>query len=344
MISLIALTVLLYAPADVHAFPTQTSPCSACHGSDGSGILVVTNATGAAQTSFTVLRGETITIVIEGRGDTHKDYTTGPAIVVEFDPNLYQKITMSGARPGGEGSHSYYIQDGDPNDREPTANDVKGEFTIALAPDTPIQDYTLTVNYPQRGPTGVSSTVTLTVAEKPTPTPAPPPTSTPAPKATPTPTPPLTTTKLDCLKCHEIQLKVHDKLGSGNNACWVCHDALKKKTLRLANETLLPLSDAPKLCWQCHQERYNAWSEGMHGRHGPSYTSVEEKVTCTRCHDPHSPAFPSITPLPPPPPQLPVPPLTTPISITVDTESSQSRAMVALLITAVFMIILMRKR
>lgn len=95
----------------------------------------------------------------------------------------------------------------------------------------------------------------------------------------------------DCLSCHSKTLKGHDKLSSGNDACWLCHDSGDMKKLRLTDGSPLSLADSPKLCGQCHQERYGAWKEGTHGIPGTS----DEK--CTDCHDPHQPqiAFSNIT-------------------------------------------------
>ncbi len=88
----------------------------------------------------------------------------------------------------------------------------------------------------------------------------------------------------DCLSCHGRELQSHDKLGSGNKACWVCHDATDMNMLRLADGTILSRSDSGQLCAQCHQERYQAWKEGTHGIPGTVAT-----VNCTACHDPHKP-------------------------------------------------------
>ncbi len=88
----------------------------------------------------------------------------------------------------------------------------------------------------------------------------------------------------NCLRCHPRKLEFHDKLGSGNRACWVCHDATDMETLHLADGTPLSLTDSAQLCGQCHQERYQAWQEGTHGLPG---TIASER--CSSCHDPHGP-------------------------------------------------------
>ena len=106
---------------------------------------------------------------------------------------------------------------------------------------------------------------------------------------------------LDCISCHTKTLKGHDKLGSGNKACWVCHDNTDMKMLHLADETQLSLTDSPQLCGQCHQKRYDAWKEGTHGIPGPS----TEK--CTSCHDPHQPQIALLNITEPHPPSAPSP-------------------------------------
>ncbi len=112
--------------------------------------------------------------------------------------------------------------------------------------------------------------------------------------------------QLDCISCHQETLEFHDKLGSGNKACWACHDSADMISLRFADGTRLPISDSSQLCGQCHQKRYNAWKEGTHGVPGTVAT-----VKCTDCHDPHQPqmAFLGITkPHPASVPSAPPPP------------------------------------
>ncbi len=98
---------------------------------------------------------------------------------------------------------------------------------------------------------------------------------------------------LDCLSCHTRVLKGHDKIGSGSEACWVCHDSTSIGILRLADGTQLPLANSPPLCGQCHQRRYQAWNEGEHGvvageEREPGIPEAA-KVKCVSCHNPHQP-------------------------------------------------------
>ena len=100
-------------------------------------------------------------------------------------------------------------------------------------------------------------------------------------------------TPLDCLSCHTRVLRGHDKLGSGSEACWVCHDSIKIGMLRLANGTQLSLADSPQLCRQCHQNTYEAWNEAKHGvvtrEDGEPGIPDAEKLKCVSCHNPHQP-------------------------------------------------------
>ncbi|MDP2918616.1 MAG: cytochrome c3 family protein [Dehalococcoidia bacterium] len=106
---------------------------------------------------------------------------------------------------------------------------------------------------------------------------------------------------LDCVSCHKIELNFHDKLGTGDRACYVCHDSTDAtmQNHRLVNDEIIKRSDSSQLCGQCHQARYNAWLEGTHGIPG-----TVAAVSCVTCHNPHQPqiAFQNITK--PPTPQV----------------------------------------
>ncbi len=98
---------------------------------------------------------------------------------------------------------------------------------------------------------------------------------------------------LDCLSCHTRVLRGHDTLGSGSEACWMCHDSITIGKLRLLDGTQLPLADSPPLCRQCHQTTYDAWNEAEHGvvaqQNGEPVVPGTKKLKCIDCHNPHSP-------------------------------------------------------
>ncbi|MFC1988362.1 hypothetical protein ACFLVJ_00800 [Chloroflexota bacterium] len=118
---------------------------------------------------------------------------------------------------------------------------------------------------------------------------------------------PSADSKLDCLNCHVRVLRGHDKLGSGSEACWSCHVSTHMNMLHLAGGETLLLTDAVRLCAQCHQDRHEAWTQGTHGV--PAWTEGEaallgvKEVTCVNCHEPHQPqlALLNITKSPPMP-------------------------------------------
>ena len=125
---------------------------------------------------------------------------------------------------------------------------------------------------------------------------------------------------LNCLSCHARVLKGHDKLGSGSEACRVCHSSTQMGVLHLAGgETLLPMAESPKLCAQCHQSRYQEWAKGTHGmpswEDGIAEIHGVRQVSCISCHNPHQPQIallgitkphPAPVPSPPPPPLEPL--------------------------------------
>jgi len=108
---------------------------------------------------------------------------------------------------------------------------------------------------------------------------------------------------LDCLACHPRTLTYHDKLGQGDQACYICHvstDATMRN-IHLLDGTAFDFTDSAgsaQLCGQCHQQRYAAWLEGTHGIPG-----TIAGLPCADCHNPHKPevALLGITnpPLPP---------------------------------------------
>ena len=98
---------------------------------------------------------------------------------------------------------------------------------------------------------------------------------------------------LECLRCHTRVLKDHDKLGSGSEACWACHDKRTIGMLNLSDGTQLPLADSNKLCGECHSDRYEAWKKGKHGvlaqSKGKSENLDGRRPKCVGCHSAHQP-------------------------------------------------------
>lgn len=106
---------------------------------------------------------------------------------------------------------------------------------------------------------------------------------------------------LDCLECHQQELDYHDVLGTGNEACWSCHDLVDMSQRHFANRTSIPRDDTSQLCGQCHAVKYGAWDRGLHG-------FPDHQTDCVFCHDPHKPQIylgsivkPPLAPAPDPP-------------------------------------------
>jgi hypothetical protein len=63
------------------------------------------------------------------------------------------------------------------------------------------------------------------------------------------------------------------------------------------------MTDAIRLCAQCHGQQHTAYTHGAHGgMNGHWDLSRGDRLRnhCVDCHDPHAPAFPRYMPMPPP--------------------------------------------
>ncbi|MDI6763223.1 MAG: hypothetical protein QME83_09375 [Thermodesulfobacteriota bacterium] len=101
-------------------------------------------------------------------------------------------------------------------------------------------------------------------------------------------------TPLDCLKCHTRSLRGHDKLGTGNEACWACHDSRTIGKLILNDGTKILMADSNRLCKDCHPEYYKAWNKGKHGvlpgiNNGMTKGPGGKRPKCVGCHSAHQP-------------------------------------------------------
>jgi hypothetical protein len=89
----------------------------------------------------------------------------------------------------------------------------------------------------------------------------------------------------------------------GANECRSCHDPAGYDHLRLATGESVPMTDAMRLCAQCHGPQARDYAHGAHGgmsghwdlRRGPRVRNH-----CADCHDPHAPKFPMFRPAPAP--------------------------------------------
>jgi hypothetical protein len=128
------------------------------------------------------------------------------------------------------------------------------------------------------------------------------------------PGPALNKDTFPCSQCHdnkdlktnfEIRTKFrdpHDELVFDHRRIWCldCHDTMDRDKLKLANGTLLPLTDPLRLCSQCHGGIAREWEGGVHGKRTGFWDGPKRALPCIQCHDPHSPHFKKLEPLPPP--------------------------------------------
>jgi formate-dependent nitrite reductase cytochrome c552 subunit len=89
----------------------------------------------------------------------------------------------------------------------------------------------------------------------------------------------------------------------GELACGSCHVAAEEPRLRLADGRTLPMTDAMKLCSQCHGPQRRDYDHGAHGGMQGSWSHAlgeRERNECVDCHDPHAPAYVGGKPVLPP--------------------------------------------
>jgi len=86
---------------------------------------------------------------------------------------------------------------------------------------------------------------------------------------------------------HGIVLEGHDKLGRGDAACIVCHDSGSRNPgkLKTVDGSLVDITgDLSLVCERCHQEKYEDFRAGTHGKDLASCVAAG-------CHDPHTPQY-----------------------------------------------------
>ncbi len=89
----------------------------------------------------------------------------------------------------------------------------------------------------------------------------------------------------------------------GRNECRACHDPARYDRLRLATGESIAMTEALRLCAQCHGTQHRDWLHGAHGGmngHWDLRRGDRLRNHCVDCHDPHAPRFPRFLPMPPP--------------------------------------------
>lgn len=94
-------------------------------------------------------------------------------------------------------------------------------------------------------------------------------------------------------------------LRHGDLSCAHCHVEGERShdTLHLANGETFPMTDAIRLCAQCHGPQFRDYSRGAHGGMQGAWSPALGPRTrnhCVDCHDPHAPQFQGGLPVLPP--------------------------------------------
>ena len=87
----------------------------------------------------------------------------------------------------------------------------------------------------------------------------------------------------------------------GAKKCDTCHNAADKDLLWLAKGEPVSFDDSPRVCAQCHSEKYRDWDFGAHGKHVGSWNAERTRYSCADCHDPHRPGQQPMQTVAPPP-------------------------------------------
>lgn len=82
--------------------------------------------------------------------------------------------------------------------------------------------------------------------------------------------------------------------------CDRCHDPRDLDRLRLLTGASVAFDEASTLCGQCHAEKHQDWSRGIHGAQTGSWLNARVRRSCVACHDPHDPHRPHFEALPRP--------------------------------------------
>ena len=93
------------------------------------------------------------------------------------------------------------------------------------------------------------------------------------------------------------------ELHHGEIVCASCHAAEDRSALHLASGTTIPMTDALRLCAQCHGPQYRDYKMGSHGGmqgHWDLAQGPRTRNNCVNCHSPHTPQIATVQPAPGP--------------------------------------------
>ncbi|MBK5208870.1 MAG: cytochrome C [Flavobacteriaceae bacterium] len=102
---------------------------------------------------------------------------------------------------------------------------------------------------------------------------------------------------LDKLKEHKVGEKAAhwniklNHAGAETMNCTTCHNKNDFDNLQSITSSSIDFNYSYKLCSQCHQQQFNDWKGGAHGKQLGGWAPPRVSNTCVNCHNPHSPKF-----------------------------------------------------
>jgi hypothetical protein len=83
--------------------------------------------------------------------------------------------------------------------------------------------------------------------------------------------------------------------------CTTCHSLNNREKLRTLSGRELDIDQGYLICGQCHNQAYEDWRYGAHGKRYKRWRGGREIQSCMSCHNPHvGPGIAPRKPLPPP--------------------------------------------
>ncbi len=91
------------------------------------------------------------------------------------------------------------------------------------------------------------------------------------------------------------------KHGNADIWCTTCHTLDNRERLRLLSGKLVEFDKAYLVCGQCHENAYQDWRFGAHGKRVNKWQGERQIFNCAECHNPHvNPGIKPRQPMPPP--------------------------------------------
>ncbi len=80
--------------------------------------------------------------------------------------------------------------------------------------------------------------------------------------------------------------------GNRTMSCNMCHDTNNHNYLLSSKSHPANFKQPSAVCARCHQNRYDDWSRGLHGKRMGGWRQPKVQFNCIDCHSPHSVKFP----------------------------------------------------